>query len=450
VLRTLSVLWIEGIQLPYEHRCLSPWVRQLQLHLDLLRKRSCPLLLGLCLSFQLQHEPLLLQQDDAGDLLMRGGVCGVRTRAHGPEVRAGIWDDPGRAPRRVCRWVPVAASVAGLVAACVPNPSPRPPGPSAQPPAFTGRILAGNDQLVEYRLPSLEATRFQLPRFHGPPSGNVLSAFWGADERHAYALVQIDEDHSQLFLVGPHEDPRTLGPRLPATYTARGGGGLVLAWTCGRRAYPILALDPTEPAPRWREVARGCPAALSPDARFVAYSPDGRTIWQVAIDAGDRPRELLDLSRWRRQLRSAGMRDAELWSPFADIAWGDPGIAVTLADHGRYAILLRLEGGGAQLIPLGRAQPASGLAWQPNGALLAWSELAPEEAGSLRVYDPASREPRQLAAGTIDGVIWSPDGSLVAALRATDGTSQWVFLDVDGDLVGTAQIDASPRDWAQG
>lgn len=357
----------------------------------------------------------------------------------------------GRAARRACRWVPAAVGLAGLVAACVPGAAPRAPGPSAPPPALTGRVLAGNDRLVAYRLPSFEATRFELPRFREPPSGNVLSASWGADGRHAYVLVQVDEERSQLFRVGPHEDPGALGRRLPATYTVGRRGGLVLAWTCGRRASPVLVLELAEPAPRWREVARGCPAALSPDGRSVAYSPDGRTLWRVGSDGQGRPRELLDLSRWRRELRSAGMRDAGLWSPFADMAWGDPGIAVTLADHGRHAVLVLLDDGGVRLVPLGRAQPTSGLAWQPDGALLAWSELGPGEAGgSLPAYDPGSGAPRQLAAGTMDGVVWSPDGGLVVALRATEGGSQWAFVDVDGDLVRTAPIAVPPRDWIPG
>lgn len=289
----------------------------------------------------------------------------------------------------------------------------------------------------------------EVQRFPGARFGRfefVQGVVW-ASEDTAYAMVEAEGfPGSQLFELSLDRKAKPIGPPLRGGGLVGLSGGLVIAETY--RA--IWTMDVGDPR-AWRLLARGFAAALSPDGRSVAYIPeDARSLWRVPVDGSEAPTRILDA-------RDLELRDIGLSLPrFYEVAWGEPGIAITIATGPRYldpgALLFVPSAGPVAVFALGDAL-AYDPKWQPNGALLAFTTCAdclggftrgPQ--GDLRLFDARSGELRQVAAAPefLLGVAWSPDGDFVVT-RPSFG--QIIFVDARTGAVEPRAVNAWPKDW---
>jgi hypothetical protein len=310
------------------------------------------------------------------------------------------------------------------------------------PPAhLTGRILATvagpSPRLLELDLSSGRWQSIPLP-------ASPISAFFWGNPPSAYALLRGGGGTSRLVEAGVGGKVRTVLSSVPADVQSNPHpiGGLVAIGTCqGTRPVFVLNLT-TGGTPR--EVGRGCPAALSPDGRSVAYSPDLLSVWRVGLEGASRPAPMFRLAG--PVLASLGMRQPRIL-PEAGMSWGRGGLAMAVEGEGRFACLLATGTGRVRVIPLGTARPTQ-FAWDPGGTFLAFIELD-RTGGALRVYDAASGRRRlaALALGKqLQGLVWSPMGDTLLTLKGGD---RWLIVTPAGSTVRSiaVPVGAIPWDW---
>lgn len=313
-----------------------------------------------------------------------------------------------------------------------------------------GRVIVGIGQQYNELAVYFPATR-EVERFPGARFGRfefVHGAVW-ASEDTAYAMVETDVFHVRLYKLSLDRKAEPIGPVL------RGGGLLGLSGdvVIVESYRGIWTMDVGNPR-AWRLLAKGFTAALSPDGRSVAYVPKGGgSVWRVPVDGSDVPTLLAEV-------RDLELGDVGLSSPrFSQVAWGKPGIAITVATGPRFlepgALVFVPSAGPVAVIALGDAL-AYDPTWQPNGAVLAFSTCVSCLGGfsrgtpqaDLRLFDAGTGELRQVAAAPefLLGVAWSPDGDFVTT-RPRYG--QIIFVDARSGTVEPRAFDAWPKDWGE-
>jgi len=340
---------------------------------------------------------------------------------------------------RAARTRAVAAVVAGLVlvaASCAPGP--RPPG-RATPSEFRpeGRILAlgglRGQSLLDVTLPSGRIRELRLP-----------ATLEYLDQAFPYAggsaLVPAQRtpnprDGYQLWRVSASADAVPVGPALPGFNSFALRGSRALAWRCvGDERVSVL--DLASPV-RWVPVATGCPAALAPDGRHVAYVQGG-TLWSRELPDGPADRLL-------RLALAPGVRRSHIkpTATFGIMSWGDGGIAIPVGSYEHAALLVRDAAGRVRVVRL--SGNFGGMAWQPGGRLLAYSEYSPAQTVDIRTLDTATGATTLVAVGRNYGQFaWSPDGHTLAVARTADVVA---FVGLDGRQVGARDIGGVPDAW---
>jgi hypothetical protein len=338
-----------------------------------------------------------------------------------------------RRERRGVRLVATAVALAAVVSGCS-RPAAVPHRGATERFRPEGGLLAlappNGQQLISVSLSSGRTRILRLPptmnyldgAFPWPPGGALVAA----PSNHGY----------RLWRVAPGQAAAPLGTSVPGAYGFSVVGTTAVAWSCGRRP-AVRVMDLSSPT-GWRRVAAGCPAALSPDAREVAYLRDG-VLWSTTLGDGV-TRRLLDL-RGVGALRALRIGSNQF---FGDMSWGQGGIAATFGEFHHQALLVRSASGSVHVVPL--TGFSNGAAWQPGGHILAYSDFA--TAGNsvdLRLMDAATGAVTLVSASRNYGQFaWSPDGRALVVARTADLVA---FLDTDGRQLATRSIGGVPVAW---
>lgn len=290
--------------------------------------------------------------------------------------------------------------------------------------------FGGTFELVE--LPSAEVTPLRLPDF-----GRTVMGFF--DEDGTVIALLEGPDGVALYRLAPDADPVALGDPLPAGDTMSHGGGSVLVTAC---TIPPAAhvLDLGVADPRWRPVEAGCGAALSPDGRTAAWSPDGAAIVEAPVDGSAPPSRVAEVDAM--PVPEAAAPEAAFALP---IAWQDEGRAVLVASGGWQGVVLGED--PSTLTPLGDrgAGPLQVfLDWQPGAPVLAVGSST-SLGGTVRLVDDAGSRAVAIFGEPATGTAWSPRGD--ALLAASNGV--WAVVTPEGEwlwsrIVGRGQ---EPLDW---
>lgn len=290
--------------------------------------------------------------------------------------------------------------------------------------------FGGTFELVE--LPSAEVTPLRLPNF-----GRTVMGFFDEDGT-VIALLENPEGVA-LYRLAPDADPVALGAPLPGGDTMSHGGGSVLVTSC---TVPPAAhvLDLRAADPRWRPVEAGCGAALSPDGRAAAWSPDGARLVEAPVDGSAPPSRVAQVDAM--PVPEAAAAEAAFGLP---IAWQDEGRAVLLASGGWQGVVLDED--PSTLTPLGDrgAGPLQVfLDWQPGAPVLAVGSST-SLGGTVRLIDDSGSRAVAIFREPATGTAWSPRGD--ALLAASNGV--WAVVTPEGRwlwsrIVGRGQ---EPLDW---
>jgi hypothetical protein len=293
----------------------------------------------------------------------------------------------------------------------------------------------------------------------------VGGAVWGEDGTgYVIGGLQVENGdgfrvrtRSQLFAVSPDGEARPIGPSdLSFAYPVAVEGDLQIATSCTGRP-GTWALDLSTPE-AWLSVAEGgCPAAVSPDGRWIAYpvsSPTGQSVWRVPIDGSTEPEVSLDLAALA-ELEVVGIPRPKVFQ----MAWGEPGLAVGVADDFGHpeqaALVIAAPPGTVRVVSLGSAVPGE-MAWEPGGQLLAFTDCVDcvgnprfgqeQFHGEIRTYDARSGRFTQIAVSAegFSGLVWSPNGETLAS-RWRAG--ELLFVDILGREVAREEAVVLPLDW---
>jgi hypothetical protein len=308
----------------------------------------------------------------------------------------------------------VPAGLAVLLAASCTSGSPHAVRPSAEPPP-PGSIIAFTRDTAVSPLVAFDVRRGTVRAVGGSVRTPITSTGVTSDGTLTAVVVASSGDAS-VVRVASSGDATTVGPVLggaPDIVSRSVGvvGDRAMVADCSR----VWVLD-TATASRWRAVAYGCWAALSPDGTRVAYSPDGIHVLERRLD-GRRPTLLFDVPDidlgTRAPTRLIGQP-----------AWGPAGIAFTVVSGDQAATYLDpLRPVGLVRLwqePLLKTVRPPILAWQPGGRLLGvMDDLA--TGGVIRVFDADARTDRVVALDPLgfSGLVWSPDGSALATLTSS-------------------------------
>jgi WD40 repeat protein len=335
--------------------------------------------------------------------------------------------------RRLGIGTAALAALMAMAAACTSTPEPQRTGgrPAYHP---SGRIVVtvgsfgGHIQLVDAATGKVIDTK--LPPVFG---------FWDEAEQgphgqfYAMPLVFNARSRSQLYLVGGNRPPKPVGPPAKGVIGFELRGGYAVAWRCPG----VFLLKLSSPI-RWERVSGGCGAALSPDGRRLAYATRS-SMWIEDLPDGT-PREVLRFADLRDLRRTNTPRRS-----LENLEWGEGGLAVAVGDSSQSAIVVWNEGRPPVIDVLGRAR-VEAMRWQPGGDYLAFTSFSPH--GTLFGLDPRTGQERELAElGDVRGMVWSPDGRVVAAPLSTNIVA---LVDPDGRRVGTLTTPGIPLAWLPG
>lgn len=320
------------------------------------------------------------------------------------------------------------------------------PQPDAPDPRLTGSVLAMREAAVgdsgtlfAVQLPGGQATELQLP----PEADLVVDAFWAETGERAHALVETGRG-LRLYEVSRSGPARRVGPALEGSADdgVMAAGERVLVTCPGRRGAFVLDLDDPR---RWRKVAPGCSAGLSPDGRKVVYSGDGRVVWQRPLEGDGAPRRVVSLAEIARSVGSPRL------TLEGEIAWGAQGIALAARSGGRTVIAVVRPDGDIVTERVGGVSERSAyqLRWQPEGPLLGVGGSTGgyvDTVGVVRSLNPASGASRVLSMFTdpfVD-VVWSPAGDVFVS-----GYDEWTFVTPSGRWIDQLPSPRGfPLDWA--
>ena len=368
---------------------------------------------------------------------------------------------PIRPPRLL---VALGAAFALLGACAVPSGTlPRTP-PAPPLPGATGVVLAAGStptELIAHDLGSGERVALRLPA----GAEEIFDGRWQDDTDSALVAARANGANA-LYLVTPDDPPERLSEPVQAGRFEI-GDDKVLASRCrliGPAAGPspgrfegsgpdrqtgrISVLD-LSGGRVWAPVARGCIAALSPEADEVAYSPEGTTLRIRSLD-GTADREVLDV-------RVLGLQAVEgkQFTIKGPMVWGEEGIAVALdADGSDTIVRLSSDAEAESVLPL---EPQArdffvGLSWSDDGSRLAipaYTYLGYVNAtGSVGLADSAEEGYRVISVhpSATSRAVWAPDGG--SLLLAGDPNEPWIVTDLGGRWVQrVAGQEAIPLDW---
>jgi hypothetical protein len=377
----------------------------------------------------------------------------------------------GRDSSRALRLAALAAGLSVLLSSCTGG-SPSPPAATGKPlPPLTGRILGTihadrRPGIAEYLLPSGRAREFPTP-----PNSFPFDAFWASDASTVYAMLSAGPV-TRLFHLRLGHRPEAVSPPVGCIASMSHGGDAVLVAPC-RRSRPVLVLDLRDPS-RWRPVAAGAPAGLSPDGRTVAYSPDGRTVWVAPTDGSVAPRRILSVDAVPALAELGGsphipsilLGPADtFFGPASRIPvaleWGPGGLAVPVVGGSSFGYLVRRPDGRLHVVDIGGARPGE-FRWSPRGALLAYISKFQGE-GAKRVFDASTGTGRVVGLQSVRGfgngfvgLAWSPDGRFTVSLRQggfavlSSRGGLWQIVDTEGNQLATIVAGPfdMPMDWA--
>lgn len=297
--------------------------------------------------------------------------------------------------------------------------------------------------LVRVRLPSAQTTRLDLSRFGAfgasfggvgvGPDGTVyaMSTFYGIGS----------QESSQLFAAKPGANvAQPLGRVLKQASTFQLRGTSAVAFGCFERfSRDVFTMDVGVDR-IWRTSADGCVAALSPEGTELAWVNRG-VLWQRALPDGT-PERTLNLAELPG-LASAGI--GAVPDGNTTMQWGRGGMSVMVGEPNAFALIVLRRGRPPLIVPLGSTQPRP-MAWQPNGNLLAFGDYDTDsQTAEVRVLDPTSGAIRQVAAMENFGAFqWSPDGTVLAVVRAESVTA---FVDLNGRQLGVMGLGGVPDAW---
>jgi hypothetical protein len=313
--------------------------------------------------------------------------------------------------------------------------------PSATPvaldPRVDGEVLlrAGfGNALAIVELPDVTPVPLRMPNYE-----RMLGGFFDP-EGNVVAVVAEPGGRVGLYRVARDAAPVPIGPTLPYADAYSAAGGSVLATGCGSEPFArVLDLDAPD---RWHPVEAGCGATLSPDAAWVAWSPDGVQVLRAPVGGGRAPLQVFEIGDL--PVPATLEEEARFVGP---VAWGDAG---------EQAVLVAGDGwqGAAVTDPVptvdplgdhGAGPPFAILDWQPAGSLLAVASST-TVGGVVRLLEPAggSRVAAMFGAPAT-GALWSPDGR---ALLATSN-STWAVVAPDGTWLWSRLVDRGqePLDW---
>jgi Tol biopolymer transport system component len=246
-------------------------------------------------------------------------------------------------------------------------------------------------------------------------SGQISAAAWSSDGR----LVAFDGPDDALWVMNGEKDIRRL-----VSYVF---GGWVWSPTEAKLAFIRDSTLTVVDAATGRLLDLGevtgdvtSHPVWSPDGTRIVYGARGGSLYSVDARFGGHsllarlPGEYLD-----------SMDEIE-WSP----------------DGAHLAIVNDLAPGGGSLYVMGsdgsdlhilrRNYQPLGLAWSPDGDVLAYATHDPGDAARLLTVSPADRVPTTLATSAhISDPVWSPDGSRIAFAGTMKGPG-WFVLDADG------------------
>lgn len=369
---------------------------------------------------------------------------------------------------------PVVAAILAVVASSCTGPSPpRPeppvPGPDGGPLEGQLLVIRGTGGFGSFDIVGLYSVASgDLESFEDRAIEFVQTGAWGPDG-NAYFMADVTQTArdlefgidlfgvtprslARLFRIEPGKGMSPLGPALPYADLVGFAGDRVVAASCTARASATWVLDPVQPG-AWRQVAEGCPAAVSPDGERLAYAVRyGARAWTIPVDGSAPPELVVDLAEVG-ELAVAGIPKPRILS----LAWGGPGLSLTVANDitqpDRYALVfVPSSGGPVDVIPLGDATVLDA-AWQPGGHLLAFIDCidctgfnSPTQQGEIRVYDARSGELAQLAVSPefVIGLAWSPAGDVLVS-RWRSG--ELLFVAPDGREIERTQALVLPMDW---
>jgi hypothetical protein len=304
-------------------------------------------------------------------------------------------------------------------------------------------MLASGEQLGQgltaTRLPDGDPVRLGLPNDAG-----VVDAVWARPGEIAFAFVQSGANGDvRLEEVRLEGSPRPIGHVFRRVGAIGAAGSWFLATSCARGQESAWVVNVALRLTAWRRVAPSCVAALSPDGRSVAYSPDGRRILEVPVSGG-KPSQAFDLAQ------ALGTRHPS--ARIREIAWGPQGLGMMAAAGDFSSVVVHTDAGDHMVEIPGAPAFLGNLRWQPNGSLLAFVSVSQNvvttQGSVLRAIDAATGKVRVLAADArgLAGTTWSPDGTLLATLGSRGA---WLFVTPQGHRV--RQVDVSnevPFDWA--
>jgi hypothetical protein len=355
----------------------------------------------------------------------------------------------------------VLTALVALSGCAVPSGAlPRTPAPPPLKGASGVILAAGGAEVIGYDLATQERIAFRLPsgteeiiegRWIDEGAALVAARVNGANALYRVTANDAPEQASAPITAGRFDlqDQKVLASACRFVGPAPGPSpGRFESAGADRQTGRISLLD-LDAERRWSVIARGCVAALSPEADLVAHSPDGRTLSITRLDDGG-SQEVFDVG-------DLGLEPAS-GKPFTikgPIAWGRGGIAVALDADGSDTIL-RLSSDG-ELLGNTLLEPQSrdfflGLAWSPDGdrlAIPAYTYLGYVNAtGSVALTDGDEEGYRVIsvhpyASGT---AVWAPDGK--SLLVAGDPREPWIVTDLDGTwLQRVGGQEAVPLDW---
>jgi hypothetical protein len=338
-------------------------------------------------------------------------------------------------PRRLLPAITVISMLAGSCTA-----STSPPAPRRVEIALTGEIVAVGStpppsSIVEYRLPGAVATMMTSPI--GEEAAN-RSAFAGIPIDGGSAFVVADGGTARAYRIpAGGSDPAPIGPKLRIGSRIEpmlgiGPDAAVVSTCTGVWVMPLSGSKP------WTRVGDGCWAALAPDARSVAYSPDGRFVELQPIGEDTGPSRLFDLADLRPDLGGTS-RPRLVGAP----AWAPQGLAFSVRAGDQLGIFVREPSGMIVEVLQERYSNTfrvPRLVWQPGGDALAISEDVGASRGVLRLFDPGTSELRVVALDAVGfaGLLWAPDGRTIAALT---GTSALLLIDAEGHWLSRVKTD---------
>jgi hypothetical protein len=193
----------------------------------------------------------------------------------------------------------------------------------------------------------------------------------------------------------------------------------------------------------------------------VVFTNRERQALELVPVEGGKARPLLDLRHF------ADVSQASIDNPRIEgVSWGPPGLAVAVSngtdDQYPYALIVLPTSGSVvsannpRVIPLGKGLP-DGLAWQPGGRVLAFTDCAAcpgpffrstfqHPTADLRLYDVRTGRLRDIAASHdgFQGLVWSPDGDILASHWAR---GEVLFVEASTGRLEREPVDGVPLDW---